>query len=69
MRCHIAAGILLTCSRLYNSKCVEIVKANEKNARRGGGGGGARRWREGTTPALDQARRILLGQFSDLPTI
>ena len=38
MRCHIAAGILLTCSRLYNSKCVEIVKTNEKNARRGGRG-------------------------------
>ena len=38
MRCHIAAGILLTCSRLYNSKCVEIVKTNEKNARGGGGG-------------------------------
>ena len=36
------------------------------------GGGGAGRGvgeREGTTPALDQARRILLGQFSDLPTI
>ena len=68
MRCHIAAGILLTCSRLYNSKCVEIVKTNEKNARRGGGGRGVGE-REGTTPALDQARRILLGQFSDLPTI
>ena len=69
MRCHIAAGILLTCSRLYNSKCVEIVKSNEKNARRGGGGAGAALEREGTIPALDQARRILLGQFSDLPTI
>ena len=69
MRCHIAAGILLTCSRLYNSKCVEIVKTNEKNARREGGGRGEALEREGTTPALDQARRILLGQFSDLPTI
>ena len=66
VRCHMA-GILLTCSRLYNSKCVEIVKTNEKNARRGGGGEALER--EGTTPALDQARRILLGQFSDLPTI
>ena len=38
---------------------------------RGGGGGGRGEAleREGTTPALDQARRILLGQFSDLPTI
>ena len=72
MRGHIAAGILLTCSRLFNSKCVEIVKTYEKNARRGGGVGGAGRGvgeREGTTPALGQARRILLGQFSDLPTI
>ena len=70
MRCHIAAGILLTCSRLYNSKCVEIVKTNEKNARSGGGGRrGEALEREGTTPSLDQARRILLGQFSDLPTI
>ena len=69
MRCHIAAGILLTCSRLYDSKCVEIVKTNEKNARKGGGWGrGESLEREGTTPALDQAR-ILLGQFSDLPTI
>ena len=68
MPCHIAAGILLTCSRLYNSKCVEIVKTNKKNARRGGGVRGLGE-REGTTPALDQARRILLGQFSDLPTI
>ena len=52
MRCHIAAGILLTCSRLYNSKCVEIVKTNEKNARKvgGGGGGGASRWREKVPP-------------------
>ena len=66
MRCHIAAGILLTCSRLYNSKCVESVKTNKKNARGGGRGVGER---EGTTPALDQARRILLGQFSNLPTI
>ena len=40
MRGHIAAGILLTCSRLFNSKCVEIVKTYEKNARSGGGGGG-----------------------------
>ena len=69
MRCHIAAGILLTCSRLYNSKCVEIVKTNEKNARKGVGGRGEALEREGTTPALDQARRILLRQFSDLPTI
>ena len=67
MRCHIAAGILLTFSRLFNSKCVEIVKTYEKNARRGGGRGVGER--EGTTPALGQARRILLGQFSDLPTI
>ena len=37
MRCHIAAGILLTFSRLFNSKCVEIVKTYEKIARRGGG--------------------------------
>ena len=40
MRCHIAKGILLTCSRLYNSKCVEILKNNERNAR------GAGRWGE-----------------------
>ena len=37
VRCHMA-GILLTCCRLYNSKCVEIVKTNEKNARGWGGG-------------------------------
>ena len=37
MGCHIA-GILLTYSRLYNSKCVEIVKTNEKNAQGEGGG-------------------------------
>ena len=66
MRCHIAAGILLTCSRLYNSKCVEIVKTNERNLRGEGRGVGER---EGTTPSLDHARLILLGQFSDLPTI
>ena len=35
---------------------------------RGGGGRGVGE-REGTTPALDQTRLILLGQFSDLPTI
>ena len=58
MRCHIA-GILLTCCRLYNSKCGEIVKTNEKNAR-GGGGGGERGVGEtkGTIPSLDQARLI-----------
>ena len=65
MRCHIV-GIVLTCARLYNGKCVEIVKTNERNLRGEGRGVGAR---EGTTPALDQARLILLGQFSDLPTI
>ena len=54
VRCHIA-GILLTCSRLYNSKCVEIVKTNEKNARGWRGDVGER---EGTTPSLDQARLI-----------
>ena len=67
MRCHIAAGILLTCSRLYNSKCVEIVKTNERSARGQGGRGVGER--EGTTPALDHVRLILPGQFSDLPTI
>ena len=36
---------------------------------RGGGAGRGVGERAGTTPALDQARRILLGQFSDLPTI
>ena len=41
MRCHIA-GILLTCYRLYHSKCGEIVKTNEKNAR----GWGVGRWGE-----------------------
>ena len=56
LRCHIA-GILLTCSRLYNSKCVEIVKTNEKNVREGGGERGVGE-REGTTPSLDQARLI-----------
>ena len=64
MRCHIT-GISLTCSGLYNSKCVEIVKTNERNLRGEGRGVGER---EGTTPSLDHARLILLGQFSDLPT-
>ena len=41
MRCHIA-GILLTCSRLYNGKCVEIVKTNERNLRGEGRGVGER---------------------------
>ena len=54
MRCHIV-GILLTCYRLYHNKCGEIVKTNEKSARRGGRGVGER---EGTTPSLDQARLI-----------
>ena len=54
IRCHIA-GILLTCSRLYNGKCVEIVKTNERNLRGEGRGVGER---EGTTPSLDQARLI-----------
>ena len=36
---------------------------------RGGRGGRGVGEREGTTPALDHARLILLGQFSDLPTI
>ena len=55
VRCHMA-GILLTCCRLYISKCVEIVKTNEKNARGWGGRGVGER--EGTTPSLDQARLI-----------
>ena len=55
-RCHMA-GILLTCCRLYISKCVEIVKTNEKNARGEGRGVGER---EGTTPSLDQARLIFV---------
>ena len=54
MGCHIA-GILLTCCRLYNSKCVEIVKTNERNLRGEGRGVGKR---EGATPSLDQARLI-----------
>ena len=58
VRCHIA-GILLTCCSLYNSKCVEIVKTNEKNARGWGGGVGER---EGTTPSLDQPRLIFAWQ-------
>ena len=40
-----------------------------RKTRGGGGGGRGVGEREGTTPALGQARRILLGQFSDLPTI
>ena len=55
MRCHMA-GILLTCCRLYISKCVEIVKTNEK--KRAGVGWRGVGEREGTTPSLDQARPI-----------
>ena len=57
VRCHIA-GILLACSWLQDSKCVEIVATKERVGER-----------EGSTPSLDQARLIFLSQFSDLPTI